>query len=49
MRSTLEKKETELYIVHNKSQKQTIELERLREENIKLSKEVVMLTDSVKM
>ena len=49
MQSSLEKMEKELYIVHNKSQKQSIELERLRDENIKLSTEVITLSDNVKM
>ena len=49
MQNTLEKKEIEIHVVQTLSEKQTVELQKLKEENNKLSTDIVQLTDSLAM
>ena len=49
MRQNLDKSERELYIIQVKHSKQHVELQRLRDDNLKLSTEVKQLNDNLKV
>ena len=49
MRTDLDKRERELYIIQIKHSKQDVELTRLREDNMKLQTDVKYLNDTLKV